>query len=148
MDEPQQIVSTRKLYCLQYHDLNTSSVLATIQTILKCKFFKASLKEILLVSPKTTPPKDSCPLCKDNVLLNTFKTVNRRCKIISMFSSDFDLRGFQSLSAIWRVPTVGYSTKWLSWRDDQTVPLVLGLITSMIISLSFSYLFCQSVGEN
>ncbi len=48
MDEPQQIVSTRKLYCLQYHDLNTSSLLANIVPMNKCKiltiyFFKISV---------------------------------------------------------------------------------------------------------
>ena len=69
----------------------------------------------------------------DILFVNTTITV-KKDEIINASSSDFDLRGFQSLSGIWRRPTAGCSAKWLYWRDDQTVPLVLGSITIMIIS--------------
>ena len=40
MDEPQQIVSTRKLYCLQSHDLNTSRLLAMVWPFKKSNIIK------------------------------------------------------------------------------------------------------------
>ena len=53
MDEPQQIVSTRKLYCLQSHDLNTSSMLATIKPSKKCTIIYQVFDSQVLVN-KTT----------------------------------------------------------------------------------------------
>ena len=39
-------------------------------------------------------------------------------EIITAFSFDSDLRGFQPLSNIWQLSITGYSTKWLNPRDD------------------------------
>ena len=71
MDEPQQIVSTRKLYCLQYHDLNTSSLLANFQTMNKCNYLeKLSLAMFSLANESSFLQRFFCIIA--NVLLKTF----------------------------------------------------------------------------
>lgn len=135
MAEPQQIVSTRKLYCLQSHDLSTRRLQANHDTTTMCN--------------KTCHGKQSNPswyftrsttrrfVTNPLLLKGSIEENHNHCiilEIINASRSDFDLRGFQSLSGIWRRPTAGCSAKWLYWRDDQTVPLVLGSIPMMIIS--------------
>ena len=71
MDEPQQIVSTRKLYCLQYHDLNTSSVLANVLTMNKCNSFaKLSLATFSLTKERSSHQRFLSSIA--TVLLKTF----------------------------------------------------------------------------
>ena len=71
MDEPQQIVSTRKLYCLQYHDLNTSSVLANVITMNKCNSFaKLSLATFSLTKERSSHQRFLSSIA--TVLLKTF----------------------------------------------------------------------------
>lgn len=136
MDEPQQIVSTRRLYCLQSHDLSTRRLQANQGTMTMCnESWHGALGDRCCLQEKPIPQNFVTNTYQEISILfvNTTITV-KKDEIINASSSDFDLRGFQSLSGIWRRPTAGCSAKWLYWRDDQTVPLVLGSITIMIIS--------------
>ena len=137
MAEPQQIVSTRRLYCLQSHDLSTRRLQANHDTTTMCNKRGSRAVPKRCAWPPLPQTEHFVTKTRTNFLASSEENHNH-CRaeneIITPSSSDFDLRGFQSLSGIWRRPTAGCSAKWLYWRDDQTVPLVLGSIAMMIIS--------------
>ena len=81
MDEPQQIVSTRKLYCLQYHDLNTSSVLAKVSTMNKCNKLPPLCTKAWSSLVQTWTTQRFLSPAKHRVLVKTFFIVNADTKL-------------------------------------------------------------------